>query len=91
MRFSVNKEDAGYQNYQALRSAKVVIDVLVDGEEVKDVRTADDLVGIVVRGVRDDKGNFKTIAGNFVEETIRGKVEIRISQPKPVEADVDGE
>lgn len=90
MRFSVNKEDAGFQNYQALRSAKVVIDVFVDGDPVSDVFEADDLAGYVKRYARDSKGALKKDGDRYAEEISRGKVEIRISQPKPVEADVDG-
>jgi hypothetical protein len=85
MRFSVNKQDAGYQVFQGLRSAGVLVDTFVDGEPVYDVFEADDLQNFVRHYVRDDKGALKKDGDSYVEETIRGKVEIRISpKPEPV-------
>jgi hypothetical protein len=66
MRFSVKHDDPGYQNYQALKSAGVRIDIFVDGVEVKDVSMADDLAGCLVHAVRDDKGNLTTDGENII-------------------------
>lgn len=79
-RVSANKADPGYPQWKVAIEHGKTVRVFLDGVEVKDCTTADDVNGFVVRAVLDDAGRFQVdpVDPNQVwEETVTGKVEIR--------------
>lgn len=79
MRISCDENDPGYHNWLKLRSdAGAWNKVLLDGKEIKDVITADDERGYVLRYVRSLTGNIRVDYGakKAITEELHGKVEI---------------
>ena len=66
--------DAGYKNY---RAGKNGWQVLLDGEIVERVFTADTDLGEVVRSKVDADGRLVREGDEFATETLRGTVEVR--------------
>jgi len=56
MRYSVREDDAGHHAWQKLRDDGLGPAVFLDGVEVKEVATADDEIGYVLRYVLNSDG-----------------------------------
>lgn len=82
MRLAANKDDPGYAHYSAISHKK--IDVFLDGVEQKHVEMADEEAGEILRCVTDAEGHIQIDPKNPYRvwtETVRGKVEIKVSLP----------
>jgi hypothetical protein len=80
MRVSINKDDPGFDAYQAARAAGKSVHVYLDGVEVKACLMADDDLGTVTRHVLNADGQVQIDPEKRDEvwtETVNGKVEIR--------------
>lgn len=76
MRLSVRVDDPGYITYGCIGHLGPHIRILLNGQEVKAVITADEEDGTIVRVKRDAEGNLLAEHDSAIEETLRGKVEI---------------
>lgn len=72
MRVSVLPIDSGYKNYREYRGCKV----LLDGQVIERVFTADDELGEVVRAAMNGDGQPYILDDEIATETLYGKVEI---------------
>lgn len=79
MRISVVEGDPGQVSYRQLVDQGYRVDVFLDGVKQRFTLTADEGEGVVVRfAVSSATGDIRTTPdGRFIEETVRGKVEIR--------------
>ncbi|MEP9378083.1 hypothetical protein ABLE91_15305 [Aquabacter sp. CN5-332] len=79
IRISVVEGDPGQVNYQQLVDQGYRVDVFLDGVKQRYTLTADEGEGVVVRfSASSATGEIRTTPdGRFIEETVRGKVEIR--------------
>lgn len=82
MRLSSDKDDAGYRAWCELNGDDKRVKVFLNGVEQRDVTMADEEAGEVRRCVRTSDGNIAVDkhAGEFLMETVRGSVEILISE-----------
>lgn len=83
MRVSIHITDPGYANFRGFGRHRVFL----NGIEAEEVVTADEELGEIVRVARDEHGALiATDGGDFIHETVRGKVEIvtdeRDSKPR---------
>ncbi len=77
-RISVIDGDPGQSAYQRLVNQGYRVDVFLDGVKQRFTLTADERQGVIVRFSVAPSGDIRTdTEGRFVEETVRGKVEIR--------------
>ncbi|KQS64516.1 hypothetical protein ASG39_11210 [Rhizobium sp. Leaf371] len=81
MRISVDENDAGFEAYATAFEDGRVFDVLLDGQRIDDVVTADEVEGFLIRVVPTP-----SCWGMPLEETLAGTVEI-IAKSKPWAAD----
>lgn len=82
MRLSSDKDDAGYRAWCELNGDGKRVKVFLDGVEQRDATMVDDEAGEVRRCVRTPAGNIAvdSHAGEFLMETVKGSVEIQITQ-----------
>lgn len=78
MRMSSQENDPGYQAWSECFAGHH-INVFLDGAEVIDCATADDVEGFVVRLKHGDDGSVVVIDDEIVYETVHGLVEIRVT------------
>lgn len=80
MRLSVDRDDSGFLEWAKLGTGRFAVKIFLDGVEIRDVITADEEAGMLVRYVRD--GNSFAIdrdinGRQFVRrETLYGVVEL---------------
>lgn len=80
MRLSVDKNDDGHVEWCKLTGDGKRVRVLLDGVDQKHCLMADEDAGEVRRCVVTDAGNIAVdyVAGEFLHETVKGKVQIVI-------------
>ncbi|MBY0297755.1 MAG: hypothetical protein K2X71_17265 [Methylobacterium sp.] len=79
MRISTDERDSGYRLYAEAQAACISFIVTLDGVREDLIVTADDVAGEIVRHATDARGNLcldPVRAGQFLRETIRGRVRI---------------
>ena len=74
MRLSIDRTDPGFR--PAVVRHEERYDVLLDGERIADVVTADEAEGLVLTYARDEEGGFRHRDGELVRVAHRGAVEI---------------
>jgi len=69
-----------YAGTRALLDAGKCIDVFLDGKPLKQVQTADEEQGIIVKAKEDAQGNIYCVEGSdeIAKEVLTGKVEIKV-------------
>ncbi|MGO4641708.1 hypothetical protein AB4Z43_25030 [Mesorhizobium sp. 2RAF45] len=72
MRISADNDDAGYVSAERRRGVRIYL----DGIDLKDVITADEEDGYILRALRDDLQLLVFENGQLVTEEMRGKVKI---------------
>jgi hypothetical protein len=80
MRYSCDKDDAGYKAWCDLASDGRKVLVYLDRALLKDAITADDVEGIVIHPRRTAEGNISINphSGEILLETLRGKVTFEV-------------
>ncbi len=78
-RFSCRKGDPGYRDYCMARGDRQKVKIYLNGEEQKEVLTADESEGMVLRLARTPSGNLAHDGENLLEETVYGDVKIVLS------------
>lgn len=81
MRISASILDSGYDAYQKLCSEGKRVRVMLDGTEVKNVETADDAEGWVIKAKENELGQVYAVGDEIAKETLRGKVAFEFEQP----------
>lgn len=78
MRVSIIKGDPGYATFKAM-GGYGRIEVLLDGQRIRDCVTADSKTGWVTVNERDDQGNIVVNSKRTAvrRKRLRGRVEIR--------------
>ena len=86
-RISCVKGDPGERAYAMACGDGLAARIFVDGVEVKLAKTADVTEGWVRRAVTTEKGNvaINLQTGEVMEETVYGRVEIRLVPRKPAD------
>lgn len=79
IRISCRQDDPGYRAWCILRGDHKKPMVYLNGRLCKFVSTADERLGIVIRGVETPGGNIAHDGENFLEETVYGDVGIVIT------------
>lgn len=74
MRISCDTLDPGYLEWNKI--GRLAARVYLDGVEMRDVITADEEAGMVIRYRRNTKGLFVVAAGIVSRETLYGVVEL---------------
>jgi len=74
MRISCDRDDPGYVEYVKLRP--IVPRVFLDGVEIKEVITADEEAGMLIRYLRGMDGLIRVEKGIAVREVLYGRVEL---------------
>lgn len=80
MRLSVIKGDPGYRAWRGANHFGAVARVMLDGQEVPSVHTADSSQGYVLVSMRDEAGNLmlNRARDRVLMKQLRGKVEIEM-------------
>jgi hypothetical protein len=76
MRLSVRADDPGYLPYACMGRLGSKVRIMLDGQEVRYVITADTDEGLIRRFKHDSNNDLMVEDDHILEETIRGKVEI---------------
>jgi hypothetical protein len=79
MRISVDQKDSGF--CALLPVAGMIISL--DGSEIRDVITADEEAGEIVRGARNAAGELYIIGDEVAKETLRGTVVVHTPEGFP--------
>lgn len=80
IRISCNPEHAGYRAWCQANGDRCRVRVYLNGKEVKHCSTADETLGMIVKGVETSEGNIAVdrIRGEYLEETLYGDVRVVI-------------
>lgn len=83
MRVSIEKDDPGYATYGKLVADSINVKIILDGIEQGACLTADSSEGWIKRLVMSDGGRPAQVNGEFINEVVRGAVEI-ITEPPSI-------
>ena len=76
MRISCDADDPGYAEWMKLGETRFEVKVFLDDAEVREVITADEEAGMLVRYRKNDEGRLIVENGIFLRETLYGRVEL---------------
>ncbi len=75
---SADSTDAGYETWRLEASQGRTVVVFLDDVELREVETADEEAGFVIRACTDAEGHLVVKNGEIERETLHGRVRIEV-------------